>query len=252
VNVSGFDVPAGQFRMGDLQGVGNADEQPPTTKRVAAFAIAKREITVSQFRLFADTTRYVTDAERGGGCRVMKDGAWSRDPKANWRNPPFAQTDEEPVVCVSASDAGAYAAWLAQVTGFKYRLPIEVEWEYAARAGTETAWWWGAAPNGGQANCEGCEGRTRPRTLEVGGYGKNAWGLFDTAGNVWEWTCSAYVPRLGAGGEDQCVNLRSENQIVMRGGSWATPVSRLRSATRGYAAMTYSSDNVGFRVVREY
>jgi formylglycine-generating enzyme required for sulfatase activity len=237
--------------MGDLQGVGTPDEQPPTVQRVKSFAIAKREITVSQFRLFADTTRYVTDAERGGGCRVMKDGAWSRDARSNWRNPPFTQTDEEPVICVSAADAGAYAAWLAQVTGGKYRLPTEAEWEYAARAGTESAWWWGASPTAGQANCEGCEGRTRPRTLEVGGYGKNAWGLFDTAGNVWEWTCSAYSPRLG-GSETQCVNLKSENQIVMRGGSWATPVDRLRSSVRGYAAMSYASDNVGFRVVREY
>ncbi len=243
-------LAGGSVRIGDLVGIGNPDEQPIVSLRLAPFAIGRREITQGQFKAFVDATKYQTEAERGGGCRVARDGSWTPDPGANWRTLPFAQGDDEPVVCVTPGDALAYSAWLSKVTGHRYRLPTEAEWEYAARGGTETSWWWGDAATGGAANCDGCAGRTQLRTVEAGQYERNGFGLVDVVGNAWEWTCSAYTRRLTV--DSVCTTPRADLQMVMRGGSWATPPERARVSSRGYAVGDYASDNNGFRLVREF
>jgi formylglycine-generating enzyme required for sulfatase activity len=243
-------LAGGSVKIGDQVGVGNPDEQPIVSLRLAPFAIGRREVTRAQFRAFADATKYVTEAERSGGCRVARDGAWVPDAGASWRQPPFAQGDDEPVICVTPGDALAYAAWLTKVTGHRYRLPTEAEWEYAARGGTDSSWWWGDGASSGNANCDGCSGSTQLRTVEAGKYERNGFGLVDVVGNVSEWTCSAYTRRLAI--DSVCSAPRAELQMVMRGGSWATPPERARSSSRGFATSDYASDNSGFRLVREY
>ena len=103
------------------------------------FYMGVHEVTVGQFRAFVKATGYKTEAEKGGGAyRSVKDGKWAIDPKANWDNPGFEQTDEHPVVCVSWNDAKAFCDWLSEKEGKKYALPTEAQWEYSCRAGTTT------------------------------------------------------------------------------------------------------------------
>jgi formylglycine-generating enzyme required for sulfatase activity/serine/threonine protein kinase len=244
-------VPGGAFRLGDTSGTGARDEQPVRRVEIPrAFAIGRREVTVAEFRAFADATAYRTDAERTGGCRIFTEDGFRQEARYSWRRLPFSQADDEPVVCVSWSDALTYTQWLARATGKPYRLPTEAEWEYAARAGTESAYWWGNTVNAGRANCEGCGGRAKLRTLPVQTFSPNAFGLYDTAGNAFEWTCSAYAGSY-AGQEQQCAAAGAAADRVMRGGSWAMPPPRVRASFRGFAARDYASDNVGFRVLLE-
>ncbi|MCH8159579.1 MAG: SUMF1/EgtB/PvdO family nonheme iron enzyme [Proteobacteria bacterium] len=140
-------IPAGSFRMGDLSGWGNKNEKPVHRVRIQSFNLGRYEVTVGQFRQFVDATDYRTDAERSivqDGCYVHQPGSefgWTAG--TSWRNPGFTQENMHPVVCVSWNDAEAYIDWLNTVTGSKYRLPTEAEWEYAVRAGSESTFHFG-------------------------------------------------------------------------------------------------------------
>ncbi|MEN8221031.1 MAG: SUMF1/EgtB/PvdO family nonheme iron enzyme [Pseudomonadota bacterium] len=112
-------IPAGTFRMGDIQGGGHDNEKPVHQVSVSRFAIGKYEVTFAEYDKFAQAT----------GRKKPNDRGWGRG--------------NRPVINVSWHDATAYAEWLSQQTGQKYRLPTEAEWEYAARAGTTTKYWWG-------------------------------------------------------------------------------------------------------------
>ena len=124
-------VPAGRFRMGCASGsdICEDDEWPGHEVAVPRFALSQYEVTRGQFARFVAATGYRTPGE----CNRVERGSW-RD--QSW------QTDEHPVVCVTRDDARAYVRWLGESTGFEYRLPSESEWEYAARAGTTTRWYW--------------------------------------------------------------------------------------------------------------
>ena len=101
-----------------------------------------------------------------------------------------------PVINVSYDDAEAYTRWLSKETGKNYRLPTEVEWEYMARSGTDTLYWWGDEPQTGRANCDGCGSRwDNIQTAPVGSFSASEWGIYDTAGNAGEWTCSEQSAR---------------------------------------------------------
>ena len=103
----------------------------------------------------------------------------------SWDNPNFAQTDNHPVTCVSWNDATKYAVWLSDKTGKNYRLPTEAEWEYAARAGTDTKYWWGNKIGKNNANCDGCGSKWDDKqTAPVGSFAANAFGLHDVHGNL--------------------------------------------------------------------
>jgi formylglycine-generating enzyme required for sulfatase activity len=162
----------------------------------------------------------------------------------------------DPVTNVNFKDANDYAQWLSQKTGRRFRLPSEAEWEYAARAGTQTTWWWGDEPDPKQANCSACgRPRKQDRTGPVGRFPPNPWGLHDTAGNVWEWTqdCRhasyAGAPANGSAWEDtdggDC-GLR-----VVRGGSWGDPIESARSSIRDPRKATSRYGRVGFRLVED-
>ncbi len=137
-------IRGGRFLMGSPvdEKERNEDERQYEVQ-VVDFAIGKYEVTVGQFKSFVTATKYKTEAEESGGCYYWTGSKWKQDAGKNWRNPGFSQTDDHPVVCVSWNDAMAYVEWLSKQTDKMYRLPTEAEWEYAARAGTTTARYWG-------------------------------------------------------------------------------------------------------------
>jgi formylglycine-generating enzyme required for sulfatase activity len=124
----------------------------------------------------------------------------------------------------------------------QYRLPTEAEWEYAARAGTETKYWWGNDIDESKANYSWNLTKTSP----VGSYAANKFGLYDTVGNVWEWICSEYTNKYN-GNEKQCVT--NASRFVLRGGSWYDVSGFVRSASRDRNTPTVRDVIYGFRMV---
>jgi formylglycine-generating enzyme required for sulfatase activity len=212
-------IPAGSFKMGN------------NTVSMKSFYMGKYEVTFAEYDQFAEAD----------GREKPNDWGWGRG--------------NRPVINVSWHDATAYAEWLSQQTGETYRLPTEAEWEYAARAGTETKYWWGNTASHEYANygkdkcCGGLlEGKDRWKyTSPVGSFSANPFGLYDTAGNVWEWTCSEYKDNYN-GQEKQCST--SASRIVLRGGSWNGVPMLVRSDYRFRFVPTYGSWYYGFRLLR--
>ena len=130
-------IPAGRFLMGSS--FGDSDERPVHGVHIGYdFCIGKTEITVRQFRAFAEATGYKTDAEKAGWANVCPlPGLHSHQRGLDWRRPGFESTDDHPAVVISRSDAMAFCRWLSEQTGRTVRLPTEAEWEYAARAGRQ-------------------------------------------------------------------------------------------------------------------
>jgi formylglycine-generating enzyme required for sulfatase activity len=217
-------IPAGRFRMGDLQGGGDSDEKPVHEVSVDRFAMSRYEVTFAEYDKFAEATGRQKPDDRGRG------------------------RGNRPVIMVSWRDATAYAKWLSEQTGKKYRLPTEAEWEYAARAGTETKYWWGNSIGSNKANCYGnhCGDRFK-YTAPVGSFAPNPFGLYDTAGNVWEWTCSEYSSSYD-GSEKLCK--QSVSLAVIRGGSWGSEPGGVRVTDRDRYSDVNRDDDVGFRLAR--
>jgi formylglycine-generating enzyme required for sulfatase activity len=218
-------IPAGRFQMGNIQGGGESDERPVHEVSVAHFAMSRYEITFAEYDRFAQATRREKPDDKG----------WGRD--------------NRPVINVTWHDAIAYTQWLSQQTAQQYRLPTEAEWEHAARAGTQTRYWWGNSIGAKRANCDGCGSQwDAQKTAPVGSFAANAFKLYDTSGNVGEWTCSEYEEKY-TGNEQRCVNTASS--LVQRGGSWLDFSSRVRSAFRDSRKPTKRLEFVGFRIVRQ-
>jgi len=217
-------IPPGSFRMGDIQGGASSDEKPVYRVSIDKFAMGVYEVTFAEYDKFAEAT----------GREKPSDLGWGRG--------------NRPVINVYWNDATAYAKWLSKQTGKQYRLPTEAEWEYAARAGTETKYWWGNGIGKNKANCwNGDCGDSFDYTAPVGSFAANKFGLYDTSGNVWEWTCSEYDDKYN-GKEKQCVTRASS--LSLRGGSWNDFAGRLRSAFRSRSTPTGRYGNLGFRVSR--
>ena len=250
-------IPAGSFTMGSPAGEEGRDDDEGPRHRVTisrAFALGKHEVTRAEFAAFVRDTGH-----EARGCYIYDGKKWKDDDSKDWRDPNFSQSERDPVVCVSWDDAKAFVRWLARETGQEYRLPSEAEWEYAARAGTTTAYWWGARASHEYANYgkdECCGGLSRgrdrwERTAPAGSFSPNAFGLHDVAGNVWEWVEDCYettydlAPRDGSAWTGGSCEVR-----VLRGGSWDVIPGGVRAAIRdGYTAGDRDS-NVGFRVAR--
>ncbi|MCF7991290.1 MAG: SUMF1/EgtB/PvdO family nonheme iron enzyme [Thiohalocapsa sp.] len=171
----------------------------------------------------------------------------------------FGNCDDCPVESVSWTEANDYIAVLNASTGQRYRLPTEAEWEYAARAGTTTPFWSGTCIHTDQANYageydyDGCGAKTgahRRKTLPVGSLRSNPWGLYDVAGNVAEWTCSAYDADY-EGAEQRCESTVFSGRVVLRGGSWYNSPRWLRSAARAWLPAGHQVHDLGFRLVRD-
>ncbi|TGN99764.1 hypothetical protein PN36_33630 [Candidatus Thiomargarita nelsonii] len=245
-------IPAGRFRMGDVQGTGDDDEKPVHEVSVKSFAMGRYPVTVGEFRQFVEATGYQTEAEKGDGAWVWKDNDYNEVKDANWRNPYFSQDNKHPVVCVSWNDAMVYVKWLSEQTGKQYRLPTEAEWEYAARGGTETDYWWGNEIGNNRANCYDSGSQwSNKSTSPVGSFEPNPFGLYDTAGNVWEWTASEYEDKY-RGKELLCIekNHSESIRLSLRGGSWSYDTTGMRSAYRFDRRPTIRNVDVGFRLAR--
>jgi formylglycine-generating enzyme required for sulfatase activity len=259
-------IPAGSFTMGSPAGeAGRGNhEGPQHSVSVRGFALGKYEVTRGQFAAFVRETGY----SAGGNCYGYTGDRWEESASRDWRSPGFSQSERDPVVCVSWDDAKAYAAWLSRKTGKSYRLPSEAEWEYAARAGSTAAWYWGedASQACGYANvgdravkrqysgwtltvheCDDGQVNTAP----VGSYRANGFGLHDMLGNVWEWTEDCWNKSYDGSPRDGSAWTSGDcNRRVLRGGSWGNPPRYVRSAYRGSATASNRSYIVGFRLAR--
>jgi len=223
-------ILAGRFRMGDIQGKGLNVEQPVHEVHIKRrFGVSRYEITFDQYDEFAKPTgRNLPDDEGFGRGR-------------------------RPVIRISWHEAGDYAEWLSQQTGKHYRLPTEAEWEYAARAGTETAYWWGNEMKPGLANCLACGTPSdNSQTVPVGYFKPNPFGLYDTAGNVREWVQDCWHDNYQGAPSDGSAWEKEHNGDcdgrVRRGGSY---IGDVRSSSRGLFRAGARFRALGFRLVRE-
>ena len=218
-------IRGGCFQMGSPRWESGRDSDERRHRVcVDDFSIGKHEVTFEEYDRFAEAT----------GRRRPDDRGWGRG--------------RRPVINVSWHDAMAYARWLSEQTGRSYRLPTEAEWEYAARAGSETAYPWGNGIGRNRANCNGCGSRWDNRkTAPVGSFEANRWGLHDTVGNVWEWTCSEYDSDYG-GAEKRCAASGSVGLRAVRGGSWGGRPQGVRSADRYGDGPFGRTNGLGFRL----
>ncbi len=213
-------IPGGTFTMGSPPSTLYFDERPAHKVTIGRFAISAREITVQDYRRFRSVT----------------------EKRGNY-----------PVVNVNWDDADQYAQWLSQQTGSKYRLPSEAEWEYAASSGLTTPYWWGSTTAKDHAHCFGCGSVVDPSSpIAVGTFRANPFGLYDTAGNVWEWVQDCYRENYqGAPTDGSARNKKGCKDRIARGGSFRSPPKAIRSQKREKLSPSKAYEDVGFRVVRE-
>ncbi len=242
-------IEPGGFEMGaPLRARERCDDEGPIhgVHFSRAFELSCTPVTCGQFLAFVRAT----GRDMGSKARVYEGGIWKTRPQRNWLNPGFQQTEDHPVVCVNWPDAQAYCDWLAAETGRAYRLPTEAEWEYAARAGTDSIYAWGDEWDPAQANADRQEGGTVP----VGRYPANPWGLHDMAGNIWEWCADHWHADYDGAPQDGSAWLyeRADPGIsrVVRGGSWFDEPVNLRMAVRYNAMPRVRSSDLGFRIAR--
>jgi len=228
-------IPAGEFQMGCVNGKECENDMKPvhTVKIPHGFRLGMHEVTFAEWDACVDA----------GGCAYkLSDQGWGRG--------------KRPVINVSYNDMQTYIKWLNRETGKHYRLPTEAEWEYAARGGDRTTdYWWGDQIGRNKANCSGdlC-GDNFPQTAPVGSFPATAWGLRDMHGNVWELTCSEYLPyQSGGEGPDQrCSDNTAEDvRRVTRGGSWKYIPRLLRAPYRDFWSADDRDNDVGFRLAED-
>lgn len=220
-------VPPGDFVMGSNETPYEKPEHPISIRK--PFAIGRREVTFAEWDQCADA----------GACKARPDDhGWGRG--------------DRPVINVSWEDAKLFVAWLSQKTGQKYRLPSEAEWEYAARAGTKTPFWWGREVGAGRAQCDTCGSPTKQRIVPAGSFRPNGFGLYDTSGNAAEWVEDCWndsyrnAPKDGSPWTSGDCRLR-----VLRGGNFLSKASDVRSPARFRYDVDVRYYANGFRVARE-
>jgi formylglycine-generating enzyme required for sulfatase activity len=220
-------VPPGDFTMGSNDTPYEKPERAIAIRR--AFAIGRREVTFAEWDQCADA----------GICKHRPDDhGWGRG--------------DRPAINISWDDAKLFVAWLSQKTGQKYRLPSEAEWEYAARAGTKTPFWWGREAGTGHAQCDTCGSPASKQVAVTGSFRPNGFGLYDTAGNAAEWVEDCWndnyrnAPKDGAAWTSGDCRLR-----VLRGGNFLSKATEVRSASRFRYDVDVRYYANGFRVMRD-
>jgi len=262
-------LPAGEFMMGSPKNEPWREASEGLPRRVAIkkpIAIGRFEVTVDQFSAFVAEAGMTADNR----CRPIvgfdhNGGLIWGPPEASFRLPGFEVAGTHPAVCISWYDAQAYVAWLRRRTGKPYRLPTDAEWEYAARAGTQTRYSFGddetaicayARFANGQFRFPSRDGCSRDTTgpIRVGQLKPNLWGIFDMHGNAWEWVEDCWTPDASEIPIDGSAFSRAGSceRGVTRGGSWAIGPWRLRSATRRGRLMAVHENHVGFRVALSF
>lgn len=266
-------IPSGTFMMG-AEG-GDPAILPMHSVSVDAFQMSKYTVTVAEFRKFAKDTGFTRDSN----CNDFIDKDGLRGPthqgSGRWDNHRSTYSDYQPVVCISREDASAYAKWLSDKTGHNYRLPTEVEWEYAAKANTTTRFYWGNDPTLAQAckygnfadysgeytnnvlyglsnigfvgmvNCDDGEAYN----AIVGLYRPNPFGLYDILGNVAEFVNACYNPN-GYSIQTTLTDKHCEF-TVHRGGTWHYPASPPSTRGRFKKSGWNVDNNIGFRLVMD-
>ncbi len=274
-------IPAGSFAMGAPPGEEEREGVPETFRGFSApqlrvtigrsFSMGKYEVTRGEYAAFVQATNRAT----GDSCYAYNsEGKWAQQSGRNWRNPGFAQSDRDPVVCVSWDDAHAYTKWLSSVTGKNYHLPSEAEWEYAARAGSAAARFWGDSREGAcfygnfadltAASALNWEKTTQliffcadgfTYTAPVGSFRANALGVYDMLGNAWEWGGDCWTENLTDALADGVYRGTPAHpgdcsKPVARGGSWDSYPRDARSAFRGRGISGNRFSDLGFRIAR--
>ena len=221
-----ISLPGGSFIMGSNSG--DPSERPAHQVSIGApFAIGKYEVSVEQWQACVDA----------GACQATS----SHEPKT------------APARDLSWDDAQQYVNWLSKTSGQSYRLPTEAEWEYAARAGTTTRYWWGPTMRTGTANCKDCGPPWRPEApTDIGSFAANPFGLYDMNGSIWEWVNDCWHSNFkGAPSDARSWDAPGCRVRVVRGGSWREGADYMTSSTRfKYDASVRHSQN-GFRVARD-
>lgn len=268
-------VPSGTVTIGSSEHAAyrRPGERPLQTLTIdTAFALGKYEVTVGQYRVFVEATGHkaqptVVQGRTLAGCNYYDGATYGYVADHSWKSPGYAQREEDPVVCVSWSDAVAYAQWLAGQTGRPYRLPSTSEFEYGLRAGSKTPWFWGTNPD------EACEYANigdrsfrnlfprRPQfdcedqyvfTAPVGRFKANGFGLHDMLGNVWEWTQDCWHDDMSGSPLNGSAWLDSGGGDcefrVPKGGSWISGPGWARASARSKDGRHYRSFMLGFRV----
>ncbi|MHB1059366.1 MAG: formylglycine-generating enzyme family protein [Rhodanobacter sp.] len=269
-------IPTGSFQMGapaDEEDRSDAEMPQHMVTIGKGFAMARTAVTVGEFREFVRASGYVPDSVKLGGASVYdeRSGALRDDADATWQDDYAGRKadDKLPVVNISWNDAKAYADWLGQRTGKRYRLPSEAEFEYALRGGTSTRYWWGKdAPTRQVENLTGSGDRSRSgrrwshafRNYRDGYWGPapvmsfaaNPFGLYDINGNVSEWALDCWHDNYIRAPDDGSAWINPGcSAHVVRGGSWGSSPEQVNSAYRQGANADVRSGRVGFRVVRE-
>jgi formylglycine-generating enzyme required for sulfatase activity len=213
-------LPGGTFAMGSNDDI---TEKPIHQVTIKPFAIGKYPVSVREWNACA----------AANAC-------------------PFLVTGREdiPVTDVSWTDAKQFVAWLTKETQKAFRLPSEAEWEYAARGGTQTKYWWGDQFQADAANCKNCAANEQP--VKVGSLKPNPFGLYDMGGSVDQWVEDCWHKDYTGGPADarSWTDRCNERSRVLRGGSWIDPPRIVRSAHRSRNIPVYRSGTVGFRVAR--
>lgn len=224
-----IQIPGGTFRMGHTTGLLSADETPRHEVNVGGFMMSVNEVTYAEYDVFARATNR----------RLPKSNGWDRK--------------THPVNNVSWENALAYTKWLSKQTGKKYRLPSEAEWEYAARGGSNTSFWWGSRKGTGNAHCFDCGTELNTsKPAKVGSYKSNAFGLNDTAGNLYEWTHDCYHRNYTGAPSDGSVWEGGDCSVrVARGGAYRSPSASMRVENRETFPSSKGQYNVGIRLVRD-
>jgi formylglycine-generating enzyme required for sulfatase activity len=223
-------VSAGTFLRGDTHGLGERLEQPVHEITIKSFFMGKFEVTFDEYDRFAVTTGRTLPSDMGWGGR------------------------SRPVINVSWEDTQAYAQWLSEATGKRYRLPTESEWEYAARSGGKDEIWAGTSDE--RQLKDYAVYRDRNRTEEVGSKKPNGLGLYDMSGNVWEWVEDCVHDDYTGAPKDGSAWLEANDgncdRRVVRGGSWsyASPWD-LRASRRGRGNRDLSNTDAGFRLAQD-
>lgn len=234
-------IPAGTFEMGEhdqefRNGYRESDRRfwGAPVREVAIskpFRVSVHEVTYDEYD-------YYVWLQRGSGNGALI-----------FPNTAKGGRGTHPVVNVNWQEASDYARWLNGRLGAECRLPTEAEWEYAARGGTRTAYWWGDEAGSNNANCRDCGSPwDGAQAAPVGSFPPNPFDLHDTQGNVWEWTCSAWQDEFD-GSEERCVDAKSGVARVVRGGAWNNNAINARSAARNDNDPDNRNDNIGFRVL---
>jgi formylglycine-generating enzyme required for sulfatase activity len=224
-------IPAGLFEMGSSakEKWRHSNEDPQHKVRINSFALGKFEVTFEEYDLFAAAT----------GRERPRDEGWGRD--------------QRPVINVSWNDVMAYARWLSDQTGEKYRLPTEAEWEYAARSGNMAPWFWGENEDAAD-EFAWFLGNSKRTTHPVGEKKPNAFGLHDMAGNVYEWNHDCYRASYeGAPDDGSAKELANDSECfgrVLRGGSWFNVPQYVRSAHRNRKTPDNGTNLIGLRLAR--